>query len=66
MRKSFDELTIADDYMFYRVMENTDICKTLLNIVLHNKTDTITDIQLQRTVSDAGSAKGVRFDVWVG
>ena len=54
MRKSFDELTIADDYMFYRVMENTDICKTLLNIVLHNKTDTITDIQLQRTVSDAG------------
>ena len=64
MRKSFDELTIADDYMFYRVMENTDICKTLLNIVLHNKTDTITDIQLQRTVSDAGSAKGVRFDVW--
>ena len=27
-------------------MENTDICKTLLNIVLHDKTDTITDIQL--------------------
>ena len=64
MKKSFDELTIADDYMFYRVMENTDICKTLLNIVLHDKTDTITDIQLQRTLADAGSAKGVRFDVW--
>ncbi len=64
MKKSFDELTIADDYMFYRVMENTDICKTLLNIVLHDKTDTITDIQLQRTIADAGSAKGVRFDVW--
>ena len=45
-------------------MENTDICKTLLNIVLHDKTDTITDIQLQRTIADAGSAKGVRFDVW--
>ena len=64
MKKSFDELTIADDYMFYRVMENTDICKTLLNIVLHDKTNTITDIQLQRTIADAGSAKGVRFDVW--
>ena len=55
---------MADDYMFYRVMENTDICKTLLNIVLHDKTNTITDIQLQRTIADAGSAKGVRFDVW--
>ncbi|WP_428771664.1 Rpn family recombination-promoting nuclease/putative transposase [Treponema sp. HNW] len=64
MRKSFDDLTIADDYMFYRVMENTDICKTLLNIVLHDKTDTITDVQLQKTVADAGNAKGVRFDVW--
>ena len=64
MRKSFDELTIADDYMFYRVMENTDICKTLLNIVLHDKTEPIIDIQLQKTVADAGSAKGVRFDVW--
>lgn len=64
MRKSFDDLTIADDYMFYRVMEDTDICKTLLNIVLQGKTGTITDIQLQKTVDDAGSAKGVRFDVW--
>lgn len=64
MRKSFDELTITDDYMFYRVMENIDICKTLLNIVLHDKIGTITDIQLQKTVTDAGNAKGVRFDVW--
>ena len=64
MAKSFDELTIVDDYMFYRVMEDTDICKTLLNIVLHDKVDTITEIELQRTVDDAGRAKGVRFDVW--
>ena len=62
--KNFDDLTIADDYMFYRVMENMNICKTLLNIVLHDKTDTITEIQLQRTIADAGMAKGVRFDVW--
>ena len=41
MQKRFDDLTITDDYMFYRVMENTDICKTLLNIVLHNKTTAV-------------------------
>ena len=64
MHKNFDDLTIIDDYMFYRVMENTDICKTLLNIVLHDKTETIIDIQLQKTIADAGNAKGVRFDVW--
>lgn len=64
MEKDFDELTIADDYMFYRVMEDTDICKTLLNRVLQGKVETITDIELQKTIDDAGRAKGVRFDVW--
>ena len=61
MEKDFDELTIADDYMFYRVMEDTDICKTLLNRVLQGKVETITDIELQKTIDDAGRAKGVRI-----
>lgn len=65
MEKSFDELTIVDDYMFYRVMENTDICKTLLNIVLQGQIPTITKVQLQKTIADAGRARGVRFDVWI-
>ena len=64
MEKEFDELTIADDYMFYRVMEDPEICKTLLNRVLQGKVETITEIELQKTIDDAGRAKGVRFDVW--
>ena len=64
MEKDFDELTIADDYMFYRVMEDPYICKTLLNRVLQGKVETITEIELQKTIDDAGRAKGVRFDVW--
>ncbi|TWI78963.1 PD-(D/E)XK nuclease family transposase [Treponema putidum] len=32
--------------------------------MLHDKTEPIIDVQLQKTVADAGSAKGVRFDVW--
>jgi len=64
MEKDFDELTIADDYMFYRVMEDPEICKTLLNRVLQGKVGTITNIELQKTIDDAGRAKGVRFDVW--
>ena len=64
MNKDFDDLTIVDDYMFYRVMEDTDICKTLLNIVLRGKIEPITEIELQKTIADGGCAKGVRFDVW--
>ena len=63
MDKSFDDLTIVDDYMFYRVMEDTDICKTLLNIVLRDKVEPITEIELQKTIADGGRAKWVRFYV---
>ncbi len=34
MKKSFDELTIADDFMFCAVMQDKSICTTVLNIVL--------------------------------
>ena len=57
MEKEFDELTIADDYMFYRVMEDPEICKMLLNRVLQGKVDTITEIELQKTIDDAGGQK---------
>ncbi|WP_428771217.1 hypothetical protein V1L52_04950 [Treponema sp. HNW] len=34
MRKSFDNLTIADDFMFCTVMEDPILCKELLTMLL--------------------------------
>ena len=34
MAKSFDDLTIADDFMFCKVMQNMNICKKVLELVL--------------------------------
>ncbi|MGI5098150.1 Rpn family recombination-promoting nuclease/putative transposase [Treponema socranskii] len=65
MRKSFDELTIADDYMFCAVMEDAALCKKLLNIVLSDTIGTITELNYQKTFA-AGSSKGIRLDVWAG
>ena len=45
-------------------MEDSGICKTLLNRVLQGKVEAITEIELQKTIDDARRAKGVRFDVW--
>lgn len=33
-RVSFEELTIADDFMFCKVMQNEELCKELLEIIL--------------------------------
>ena len=65
VRKSFDELTIADDYMFCAVMEDAALCKKLLNIVLSDTIGTITELNYQKTFA-TGSSKGIRLDVWAG
>ena len=37
MRKSFDELTIADDFMFCKIMQDEEVCKTFLEMILSGK-----------------------------
>ena len=65
MRKSFDELTIADDFMFCSVMQDPKLCKKLLTLVLADTIGTITELKYQ-TAFEKGSSKGVRLDVWAG
>jgi len=65
MRKSFDDLTIADDFMFYQIMQDPQLCKKLLTLVLADTIGTITKLQYQ-TAFEKGSSKGVRLDVWAG
>jgi hypothetical protein len=65
MRKSFDDLTIADDFMFCSVMQDPALCKKLLTLVLADTIGTITELKYQTTF-EKGSSKGVRLDVWAG
>ena len=65
MHKRFDDLTIADDFMFCSVMQEPALCKKLLSIVLSDTIGTITKLQYQTTF-EKGSSKGIRLDVWAG
>ena len=37
MRKKFDDLTIADNFMFCKIMQDEETCKTFLEITLADK-----------------------------
>ncbi len=63
--KNFEDLTIADDYMFCHVMQNEDLCKTLLNSILAGHIGEIKDITIQKSFETATRAKGIRLDVWI-
>ena len=64
-QKPFEELTIADDFMFCKVMEHESICKDFLEMLFSVKIEKITYLSSQNTVTTNSGAKTVRLDVLV-
>lgn len=65
MLKNFDDLTIADDYIFCTVMQDENLCKELLSMVLKNKIGTIVRVFTQQSIATQIASKGVRLDLMI-
>ena len=65
MLKKFEDLTLQDDFMFCKVMQNTDLCKRLIEMILSDKIGKIAYISVQHSINTYEQAKSVRFDVLV-
>ena len=65
MRKSFDDLTIGDDFMFCKIMQDEDICKEFLEMVLADKIGKIIYLSSQDAVFTGSESKSVRLDLLV-
>ena len=62
--KTFDELTITDDFMFGAVMSDPNNLKPLLEYILNIKIAQITYPERQKVIELTYGAKGVRLDVY--
>ncbi|UTC67526.1 MULTISPECIES: Rpn family recombination-promoting nuclease/putative transposase [unclassified Treponema] len=65
MRKNFDDLTIADDFMFCKIMQNEDLCKTFLEMTLSDKIGKIAYMSSQNAIITGLEAKSIRLDILV-
>lgn len=65
IRKPFEELTLADDFLFCKVMQDESLCKELLEIILHVKIDKIKYTEPQKVLDDVVDEKSIRMDVYV-
>ena len=65
MIKKFEDLTLQDDFMFCKVMQNEGLCKTLIEMILSDTIGKITYISIQYNLKNYEQAKSVRFDVLV-
>ena len=63
--KSWEDLEFSDNYIFCKVMENTELCKELLEILLHIKIHHLEKPISERTIQPGYNVKGVRMDVYV-
>ena len=65
MVKRFEDLTLQDDFMFCKVMQNEGLCKTLIEMILSDTIGKITYISVQHNLKNYEQVKSVRFDVLV-
>ena len=64
-KKTLDELTLMDDYMFAVVMEDTRFLQPLLEFILGVKITKIEFVESQKTEKNGYNSKGVRLDLYV-
>ncbi len=62
-RKTFDELTIADNFIFTKVMLNEKLAKRFLEVILGCKIKSISYPVYERYISVRSDAKSVRLDI---
>lgn len=62
--KSVDELTLADDFMFGRVMRDRAICRELLERLLKIKIGRLSFPRPQEIITPYYESRGIRLDVY--
>lgn len=65
MPDAFSQLTLQDDFLFKKVMQNKRICKRLIEEILDIKINSISFPEVEKTLDVARETKGIRLDVIV-
>ncbi len=63
--KALAELTLADRFIFYKVMQDAELCRRLLEIILNVEIERIEYLEGEKTIEVRYDAKGIRLDVYV-
>ena len=63
--RAWEELSIQDNFIFLRVMQNKDLCKRLIERILHIKIRDLSYPHTEKTIDLRLDSKAVRLDVYV-
>lgn len=63
--KAFGELTLADRFIFFNVMQDAVLCKQLLEIILGVEIERIEYLEGEKTIEVRPDSRGIRLDIYV-
>lgn len=63
--KKLEDLTISDNFLFQKVMQDKEICKEFIEKLLNLKIKSVTYTETEKTISLSNKGKGIRLDVYV-
>ena len=63
--KEIEDLIFTDDYMFGAVLQNEDICKKILELLLNIKIEKIEYPELQKKLKISYESHGINLDVYI-
>ena len=63
--KEWEELTICDNFLFQKVMQNQRLCKRLIEKLLDIKVKSITYPATEKSIAVSATQKSVRLDLYV-
>ena len=63
--KKLEELTLADRFIFFKVMQEPDLCRRLLEIILDIEIERIEYPEGEKTMEATYGSKGIRLDIYV-
>ena len=63
--EKWENLTISNDFLFSKLMRDKEICKELIETLLHIKVGEINYIEEQKTIDIMYDKKAIRLDVYV-
>ena len=63
--KDFKELDLTNNFLFLKVMQDPELCKKLLEIILDVEIERIEYSEKEKTLDEKLEAKSVRLDVYV-
>ena len=61
----WDAMTITNNFLFQEVLQNKELCKQLLESILHIQIKVIRYPQAEKSLTAQLRSKGIRLDVYV-